>query len=383
MFGTLTLVVVAGLLGPALAAGRSGRIPVVVGQIAGGVLIGRTGLHLVDPAAQPLPAFHDLGFAMLMLSAGTHIDLRDPGLRRGLPRGALALAVTAVLAVAAGAGLAHALGVGRAPLLAVLLAGSSAAIAFPIIVERRLSGETVSLLMGWLAVADSTTVVVMPITLGGSVAVARALTGDLAIVAAGLALYAAARWAAAHPLTGRLQARSLSRGWALQLRLSLLLLLVLGTIAEKTGASTLVAGFVAGIALRQLREPERLEVQLSGVGNGFFVPAFFVLLGAELDLGAMLTDRRALLLAAGMGLLAVAAHLGGAFVAASRQRLALGLAASAQLGLPAAAASLGAQTHTLSPAIAAALVAGACLTLVPAVVGMNRLAAALVAPSPG
>jgi hypothetical protein len=51
-----------------------------------------------------------------------------------------------------------------------------------------------------------------------------------------------------------------------------------------------------------------------------------------------------------------------------------GLAASAQLGLPAAAASLGLATHLLAPADAAALVAAGCLTLIPATLGSLLLA---------
>ncbi|HEV3098005.1 MAG TPA: cation:proton antiporter, partial [Candidatus Dormibacteraeota bacterium] len=51
------------------------------------------------------------------------------------------------------------------------------------------------------------------------------------------------------------------------------------------------------------------------------------------------------------------------------ERLASGLLASAQLGLPAAAASLGLATGTLQPPIAAALVAGGLLTLIPAITG--------------
>ena len=61
--------------------------------------------------------------------------------------------------------------------------------------------------------------------------------------------------------------------------------------------------------------------------------------------------------------------------------LATGLAASAQLGMPAAAASLGLSTGLLGPADAAALVAGGCLTLIPATIGSLLLARGAVAPS--
>jgi hypothetical protein len=61
----------------------------------------------------------------------------------------------------------------------------------------------------------------------------------------------------------------------------------------------------------------------------------------------------------------------------------MGLTASAQLGLPAAAASLGLAGGSLSPAVAAALVAAGCLTLGPAVVGADLLARRLAPEPPG
>ncbi len=50
-----------------------------------------------------------------------------------------------------------------------------------------------------------------------------------------------------------------------------------------------------------------------------------------------------------------------------------GLLASAHLGFPAAAAALGTASHALSPAVAAALVAGGRLTLVLASIGAALL----------
>jgi Kef-type K+ transport system membrane component KefB len=58
-----------------LAAGRRPRVPVLVGELIGGILLGRTGLNLIDPTTQPFPVFASLGFAMLLLESGAEIDL--------------------------------------------------------------------------------------------------------------------------------------------------------------------------------------------------------------------------------------------------------------------------------------------------------------------
>src|SRR5262249_15041775 len=114
--------------------------------------------------------------------------------------------------------------------------------------------------------------------------------------------------------------------------------------------------------------------QLTGLATGFFVPAFFVLLGATLDLSGLVRSPSAIVLAAALGVAATAVHVVAALAAGREKRLASGLLASAQLGLPAAAAALGLSSGTLQPSIAAALVAGGSLTLVPAGVGALLLA---------
>ncbi len=65
-FGLLALITVAGLAGPLLAALPRLGLPLVVGEIGVGVLLGRTGLGWID-AGEPTTAFlSEVGFAMLM-----------------------------------------------------------------------------------------------------------------------------------------------------------------------------------------------------------------------------------------------------------------------------------------------------------------------------
>lgn len=374
MFALLTIVMLVGLAGPLLGYGRRGLVPVVVGELIGGAVLGRTGFGVIDPTIQPLPAFSALGFAMLMFSAGTHVDIGSPQIREGFVRGLSALAVVAVVAAGLGILVDRAMAIGHPALLAVLIAGSSAAIALPIIVERKLAGPNISFLIAWVAVADSVTVVLMPLTLTGGSNVGMALGGDAAVIAAAvLVLYVADRLRHSHP-SHQLRDWSLTRGWSWQVRLAVLLVLGLSAIAERMGSSTLIAGFLAGIVLVRLREPGRVAVQLSGIADGFFVPIFFVLLGAELNLRALVSDPSRIALAFLLAVAAVVAHVIAAAVRGTDNRVATGMAASAQLGLPAAAASLGLSTGLLPAGVGAALVAAGLLTLFPATLGSLLLA---------
>ncbi len=71
--GTLAWIGLCGLCGPLLSAGAGGAVPVVVGEISAGVIIGRTAFHAIDTANPTLSFLSDIGFAMLMLSAGMNV----------------------------------------------------------------------------------------------------------------------------------------------------------------------------------------------------------------------------------------------------------------------------------------------------------------------
>jgi Kef-type K+ transport system membrane component KefB len=381
MFDPLLVIIVAGLVGPLLAAGRRPLIPAVIGELIAGICIGRSGLGLIDPTTPANALLYGLGFAMLMLVAGSHVDLSAPALRASFRAGAIAAAVTVILSLPVGL----AIGVGLAPgapslLFPVLLAGSSAAVAFPILQERGLIGPRVGLLLVWIPLADVLTVLLMPLTLIGAAKIPEALAGDALIVVCTVgALWLGERVGrSARAMT--LRDRSQTRGWALQLRVTLLILVVLSLIATRTGGSTLLAGFGAGLVLARLREPTRLEVQLSGIAEGFFVPAFFVLIGSELDLRSLAGDPSAIMLALALAAGGMAIHLAASRLVGPRPWSGFGLAAAAQLGLPAAAASLGLGAGSLSPAVAAAIVLAGCLTVLPAAIGTRRLADALAPP---
>ena len=384
MFDSLLVIILAGLVGPLLASGRRPLIPAVIGELIAGIVLGRSGLGLIDATTPTNALLYGLGFAMLMLVAGSHVDLRAPGLRSSARAGVIAAGLVALISLPVGLGV----GVALAPsapsfLFPVLLAGSSAAVAFPILQERGLIGPRVGLLLVWIPLADVITVLLMPLTLIGAAKIPGALGGDALIVIATIgALWVGQRFGRSKPAL-TLRDRSLTRGWALQLRVTLLVLVVLSLIATRTGGSTLLAGFGAGLVLARLREPTRLEVQLSGIAEGFFVPAFFVLIGSQLDIRSLAGDPSAILLALVLAASGVAIHLVASRVVAPQPRSGFGLAAAAQLGLPAAAASIGLGNGVLSPAVAAAIVLAGCLTVLPAAIGTRRLADVLAEPSSG
>ncbi|HEY5515956.1 MAG TPA: cation:proton antiporter, partial [Pengzhenrongella sp.] len=128
-------------------------------------------------------------------------------------------------------------------------------------------------------------------------------------------------------------------------------------------------------AVAAVGEPRRLARQLFGVTEGFFGPLFFVWLGASLDLHALVRRPALIGLGVALGVGAAIAHLAPR---ATGQPLALGMLASAQLGVPVAAATLGGSSHLLVDGEPAALLLGALVTI-----GVAAVAARLLGPRPG
>ena len=243
--GDLALIVAAGLAGPLLAASRRAFVPVVVGEILAGVVLGRSGLDVVNADNETLSFLADAGFAMLMLTVGMHVPLRDARLRRGLRRGALAAAVAGLAAPLGGLVVAELTGTGHIAVYAVLLASGSAAIVLPTLQERRLDGPEAMVVMAQVTVADVASILAVPLVLQPSRA-ADAAGGGLVVAACALVVYLVARALRPRPWVHRLRKRSKRRGWALDLRLSLAVLFGLAWIAQQRGTSVLLGGFAMG-----------------------------------------------------------------------------------------------------------------------------------------
>jgi Kef-type K+ transport system membrane component KefB len=369
--GDLALIVAAGLAGPLLAASRRAFVPVVVGEILAGVALGRSGVDVVHADNATLSFLADVGFAMLMLTVGMHLPLRDGRLRHGLARGALAAAVAGLAAPLGGLVVAELTGTGHVAVYAVLLASGSAAIVLPTLRERRLDGPEAMVVIAQVTVADVASILAVPLVLQPSRA-ANAALGGLLVAGCALVVFFVGRSLRPRPWVHRLRKRSKQRGWALDLRLSLAVLFGLAWIAQEHGTSVLLGGFAMGLVVAAIGGPKRLSAQVRGIAEGFFVPLFFVVLGARLDISALFGHPDLLLVAGSLIVVNVVIHAVAALV--TRQPPAAGLIATAQLGVPAAVVQIGLQEHVITPALGAAVTMAALATLALCALGTGLLA---------
>jgi Kef-type K+ transport system membrane component KefB len=334
-------------------------IPLVVGEILAGVLIGKSGFNLINVADPTLVFLASVGFALLMFLVGTHLPLQDPNLKKALKTGAISTCLAFAFAIPVGFLLGHLTGI-SAPIFVLILANSSAAVMMPIVHERKLDGQTVLLTTTWVAMADAITIVALPLAMSTGATLTVALGGVL-VIGSALAVFYSFGKLRETKVMEYYRDLSKERGWALDMRISIAILLGLCWLATSFGTSDLVAGFAAGAVVSLWGEPKRLVKQLIGLGEGFFVPLFFVDLGAKLDFASLLHSPTDLMLT---GLIVVASIITHVAVAKCvKLPFFSGLAAAAQLGLPAAVVSLGLANHMLDSGQAAAIIVAALLSL--------------------
>lgn len=376
--GLLALVCTAALLGPAVSNATGARVPVVIVEMAVGLALGTTGLRILDPHEPVFSFLAEVGFALVMFVAGTHVPLRGPELRRGARVWAGRAVLVGVLAVPAGFGLAALFGTGHGALYAVLLASSSAAIALPTLATLGVDSTRVPTLVAQVALADAVTIVTLPLVLQPD-RFLRSGAAGLSVLAAGVALFFLLRrawrsglWRAAHRVSER-------RGYALELRIGLAVLFAIGALASVQGISVMLAGFSAGLAVSAVHEPRRLARQVFGMTEGFLGPLFFVWLGALLDVRAMFAEPRTLGWGLVLGASALAVHTVGGLL--TRQGAEAAIVTAAQSGLPVAAVAIGMRIGVLGPAESAAIMLGALITVIASSIAAGRLAARVSSPT--
>jgi Kef-type K+ transport system membrane component KefB len=369
-FATLAFVGAAALLGPLLALRSGWNIPIILGEIIAGIALGVTGLRWLDPTEPTFAFLADLGFALVMFVAGSHVPVRDPALRQGIGRGLARAVAIGVIAALLGWGLAELFGTGHALLYAVLMASSSAALILPMVDSLRLGGPAVLQLLPQVAIADAACIVALPLVIDPANAL-RAALGAAAVVVCSAVLFALLSTFERFDIRLRLHRLSERRKFALELRVSLTLLFALAAVAVGAGVSVMLAGFAFGLVVAAIGEPRRLARQLFAITEGFLGPLFFVWLGASLQLRELAAHPWLILLGVLLGLGALLAHVA---MRLTGQPAAVGALACAQLGVPVAAATLATQLDLLAPGEASALILAAVITIAVATLGGSALA---------
>jgi Kef-type K+ transport system membrane component KefB len=364
----------------------------VVGEVVVGIALGASGLGLIDPHGPELEFLFLFGLAFLLFIAGLEFD---PSLLRGtlsggvrgaagtpLGRALLGMAIRLVVAFAITLALSLA-GLLPAPtLVAFLISSTSLGIVLAVLTEHELlHGRYGQRLFLSAAVADFATVLLLTIFFSAdaqSPGVRVALI--VLLIALAMALFWGLRAASSQGAVGALVERLSDAPTELRIRGSFALLLAFVALAGEFGLEVILGAFIAGAIVSSLavgREHPLYHVKVDAIGYGFFIPVFFILTGARLDVPA--------LLGAGDTLVLVPVLLLGVFLVkgvpallyrdefAWRDCAAAGALQSAQMTLTVAGVEIGRQLGLIDEALGAALICVALLSVLIAPIAFARL----------
>jgi Kef-type K+ transport system membrane component KefB len=370
---SLLLLTLAATLAPLLVDvfGRLVALPVVVVEIAFGVVLGPDALGLVkDDAVVALLA--SLGLTLLMFFAGFEIDFTRV---RGAP-GRLAL-LTWGLSLVVGFSIGFAMHLAGLPdsglVIGLALTTTALGVLVPILKD---SGESRSVfgvhVMSTGAVGEFGPILAVSLLLGSRAPTRTAL---LLVAFAAIAVLAAALAMRPRPANvSRVVAATLRTSGQLAVRLTLLIVVALVWAADELGLDILLGAFSAGVVVRLFlsrgdsAEVEVVTDKLEAVGFGFLIPIFFIVSGVRFDLSGLLSSTSALLLLPAIvvlflvvrGLPVLLVYRSTLDVA---HRRALALFAASALPLVVVIANIGVETGRLQEHFAAALVGAAMVSV--------------------
>ncbi len=392
-FAGLALVLALAVLVPlAFSRLRRVRIPVVVGEIVAGIIVGRSGLGWVHPDDVTLRLLAEVGFVFLMFLAGMEIDLTALGISLPLKKGAEAPAPSSpepaertgpspvvlalehfLLTLALAMGVAFFLWrtglVEDLFLMGLVISTTSLGVVMPVLKERGfLGGRYGQTLLVTALIADFATMVLITIQVA---IISHGLTLDILLI--GLLFVAlgvlyrlgAVVLPGIRPLLDELSHATTQ----IKIRLAFLLMVAFVALAEITGAEVILGAFLAGLLLTLLlsEEDEGLRHQLESMGYGFFVPIFFIMVGVDFNLRVLTEGSNSWLL---LGVLLVAAALTKVAPAVVfrqsfgwKESLGGGVLLSARLSLIIAAAEIGRSLGVLSEEVLVAVILVAIVTV--------------------
>ncbi|MGB3633565.1 MAG: cation:proton antiporter [Rubrobacteraceae bacterium] len=358
-------------------------IPIVVGELVAGMIVGRSGLGIVPEDHPILGILAPLGFAFLMFLSGLEIDLGsftvsgDENASRvrqvfTSPLGTGVTLMVLVLAASIAAGLIFwSQGLVRDPwIMALILSTTSLGVVMPVLKEQGFTGGSYGqTIIVSAMIADFSTILLIS---AYSIFYRQGLSIDLvlvlALIAAFLVVYSITTAFKRISSVERLFRQLSSATAQLGLKGAFALAILFMALAQGLGIEYILGSFLAGVIVSALSSGEgsALQEKLDGIGYGFFVPIFFIMVGVGFDLPALLSSGRALLLVPILIGVAYAVKLVPILIFrlqfSWRETIGAGVLMSARLSLIIAAAAIGLDLGVITEAVNSAVILVAVIT---------------------
>jgi Kef-type K+ transport system membrane component KefB/Trk K+ transport system NAD-binding subunit len=388
-FIPLLMVVFLAFLVPVLTA-RFRRVPVVVGEILAGIVVGPSVLGLVSGHEPALELLAEIGFAFLMFLSGLEIDFsilfaasksKQENGPSPLSLAALSFVLTLVLALAIGFGLTAA-GYVRDPwMMTLILSTTSLGIVVPVLKENRMSssrfGQTI-LLAALLADFLTMFLITVYVAVRSTGLSLEILLIVLLFVPVVLFYQLGVRWLRI-PGVRRIFEELSDATAQIKVRGAFAIMVGFVVMAQMIGAELILGAFLGGVLASLLSGTGegKLRHKLDAIGFGFFVPLFFVFVGIQFDLNAFVAEPSAwillpILLVGAFGI-KLLSSLVFRLSFSWRETISSGFLLSARLSLIIAASAIGLRLEAISESTNAAIILVAALTATIAPLVFNSL----------
>ena len=258
--------------------------PAVLGELVAGLVVGVSGLHLVDPHNETIHLLAELGVILLLFMIGLETDLNKL-LAVGVSSAAVAI-VGVALPFALGYAVGHYLGYPQlvSIFLGAALTATSVGITARVLSDLgHLKDPESQVILGAAVIDDVIGLIIL--TVCGTLARGEALTvlsvAKTTAVAFGFII-------AAIVLGGLLAPRLISLITKLRVGkalffMSIMFAFALAYLADEVGSAVIIGAFAAGLVLAKTEKARQIEKEIYDIAQ-FFVPIFFVSVGAAIDI---------------------------------------------------------------------------------------------------
>jgi monovalent cation:H+ antiporter-2, CPA2 family len=279
-------------------------VPVVVAEIIVGLIIGKSGFDIVHEDMW-LATLSSLGFIFLMFLSGLEIDFTafsGSKKSKALPSGnkepnsfvVSTVIFFGIFILSLGLSYLFVLAgfIENAFLMTLIISTISLGVVVPTLKEAHLMNTVIGQIILLIAViADLATMILLAVFVslnesGGNTWLL------LILFAAGIVLYFVGK-----RFKNRTFIETLSTGTVqIGTRAVFTLIIVLVGLSETVGAENILGAFLAGVLVSLLSPNQELVHKLDSFGYGFLIPIFFVMVGVELDIWSLFSEKKMLLL---------------------------------------------------------------------------------------
>ncbi|MGZ5432485.1 MAG: cation:proton antiporter [Thermoanaerobaculia bacterium] len=299
--------------------------PAVLGEMIGGIVIGVSGLHLVDAHSPIIHVLSELGVLLLLFLIGLETDIYR---LLSVGRASMTVALAGVIfPFAAGYGVGAVLGLPTTVsiFLGAALTATSVGITARVLSDLgQLKSDESQVILGAAVVDDILGLVLL--TVVGTLAAG----GTLTVLGVGKTFAIAFGFVAVAVVVGSMLAPHLIRlitrlrvGKALFFA-SIMFAFALAYLADVVGSAVIIGAFAAGLVLAKTDRGRDIEHEVYDVAQ-FFIPIFFVSVGAAVDLKQLNpfdpTSRRFFLIGLALTIVAILGKLMAGWFAFSKRPL--------------------------------------------------------------